>query len=177
MHFIFDEFKKYQKSSLDEVWYDDIFWCVFTLLMRRQAVEYGDIPPDEVSRKLAAEINGMDKTYRSFEVAILYELTTWLRDHHYRWSCSQDMDKSILLFLLDITDKKPDLQGRNVWDEEGPCFEITVQGEAFDKLEELFEDHWFALLWKQYFEIDRKCSNVAKYGYIIFIKEGDDNDV
>ena len=177
MHFIFDEFKKYQKSSLDEVWYDDIFWCVFTLLMRRQAVEFGDVPPDAVARKLATEINVMDKRYRAYEVAILYELATWMRENHYHWYCGEEMNNSILLYLLDITGEKPDLNKPTLWEDEQPFFQITVQAEAFEQLDELLENHWYLLLWNREFEIDRKCSNVAKYGYIIFMKEGDEIDV
>ena len=123
--------------------HEDIYWCLFRLLMQRQAEEYETGPLDKVSRQLAAELTKMDQMRRSYDVAILLELTLWLREQHYHWYCSPEMKNSIMLYLLGITKIKPKLQRPSVWANADPTFEIVVQAEAFDKLEELFEDHWF----------------------------------
>ena len=82
------------------------------------------------------------------------------------------MKNSIMLYLLGITKIKPKLQRPSVWTSADPVFEIIVQDEAFDKLEELFESSWFTVVCNRYYEMDRKCSNTAKHGYIIISKEG-----
>ena len=164
-------------TSMDMIQHEDIYWCLFRLLMQRQTEEYGNDSLDKVSRQLAAELTKMDQTRRSFEVAVLFELTIWLRENHYRWNCSPEMKNSILLYLLGITKTKPKMQRPSVWIDEEPTFEIAVQDEAFDKLEELFEYHWFTQVCNQHYEISRNDSNTAKYGYIIITKEGDGIDV
>ena len=173
----YDLFMKRRIPCVDMIQHEDIYWCLFRLLMERQAVEYGDVPSDNVTRQLAAELTKVDQTRRSFEVAVLFELTIWLRENRYHWYCSPEMKNSLLLYLLGITKIKPRLQRPSIWTSKEPVFEIVVQEEAFDKLEELFEDHWFTSVCNQHYEMDRKHSNTSKYGCIIFTKEGDDNDV
>ena len=172
MKYLFDQYMDRRITSRDMIQHEDIYWCLFRLLMQRQAEEYETGPLDKVSRQLAAELTKMDQMRRSYDVAILLELTLWLREQHYHWYCSPEMKNSIMLYLLGITKIKPKLQRPSVWANADPTFEIVVQAEAFDKLEELFEDHWFTQVCNQHYEIDRKCSNTAKYGYIIFMKEG-----
>ena len=172
MKTIFDQFIEYADFSLDMIQPRDVYICLFSLLVKRQAEEYGNDVPEPAAKQLAAELTEMSQTYRLYEVAVLFEFTIWLREHHYHWYCSQEMKNSILLYLLGITNIKPKLQRPSVWASTDPTFEIVVQAEAFDKLEELFEDHWFTQVCNQHYEIDKKCSNTAKYGYIIFMKEG-----
>ena len=173
MKHLYDQFLKRRISSMDMIQHEDLYWCLFHLLMKRQAEEYGAVPPNNVSRQLAEELSQMDHMLRSYEVAVLFELTLWLRENQYHWFCSPEMENSILLYLLGITNTKPESQKASIWESADPVFEITVQGEAFDKLAELFETHWFTSVCNQYYEIERKHNNMAKYGCIIFTKEGD----
>ncbi len=172
MKTIFDQFIEYTDFSLDMIRPRDVYICLFSLLVKRQAEEYGNDVPEPAAEQLAAELTEMSQTYRLYEVAVLFELTEWLRDNHYHWYCSPEMKNSIMLYLLGVTKIKPKLQRPYVWASADPTFEIVVQDEAFDKLENLFEDHWFTLVCNQHYEIDRKYSNTAKYGYIIITKEG-----
>ena len=168
---LYDQFIKQRIDSMDMIQHEDLYWCLFRLLMDRQSEEYGDDPPDDVSSQLAAELSKMDQTRRSYEVAVLFESVLWLRENHYHWYCSLEMNNSILLYLLGIANTKPKLQRPSIWTSETPIFELTMQAEAFDKLEELFDGHWFTLVCNQHYEIDRKCNNTATYGHILFVKE------
>lgn len=173
MKYLFDQYMDCRITSMDMIQHEDLYWCLFRLLMQRQVEEYENGPLGKASRQLAAELTKMDQMRRSYEVAVLFELTLWLRENHYHWYCSPEMKNSIMLYLLGITNIKPKLQSPSVWASADPTFEIVVQAGAFGKLEELFEDHWFTQVCNQHYEIDRKCSNTAKYGYIIFMKEGE----
>lgn len=164
-------------TSMDMIQHEDVYVCLFSLLMKRQAEEYENGSLDRASRQLAAELTKMEQTCRSFEVAVLFELTIWLREHRFHWYCSPEMKNSILLYLLGITKNKPRLQRPSIWTSNEPVFEIVVQEEAFDKLEEQFNSHWFTLVCNQHYEINRKHGNTAKYGCIIFTKEGEGTDV
>lgn len=168
---LYDQFIKQRIDSMDMIQHEDLYWCLFRLLMDRQSEEYGDVPPNDVSSRLAAELSKMDQTRRSYEVSILFELVIWLRENYYHWYCRPEMNNSILLYLLGIVKTKPKLQKPSIWAIAAPIFEVTVQAEAFDKLEELFETHWFTLVCNQHYEIDRRCSNTATYGHIKLVKE------
>lgn len=168
----YDQYMECRITSMDMIRHEDIYWCLFRLLMQRQAEEYGNDSQESVSTQLAAELTKIDQTRRSFEVAVLFELTLWLRENQYHWYCSPAMKNSILLYLLGITKIKPKRQRPSVWTGADPTFEIAVQDEAFDKLEELFECHWFTQVCNQHYEIGRNDSKTAKYGYIIITKNG-----
>ena len=173
----YDQFIERRITSMDMIRHEDIYWCLFRLLMQRQAEEYENDPRSKAARQLAAELTKMDRTRRSYEVAILFELTLWLRENQYHWYCSPEMKNSIMLYLLGITKIKPKLQRPSVWIGADPSFEIILQDEAFDKMEELFENHWFTQVCNQHYKIGRNNSKTAKYGYIIITKEGDGIDV
>ena len=173
---IFDDCGRFAKSTVDMATPSDVFFCVFQLLMQRQAEVFGDNPPDNITKALTKEINAMCSTYTFFEVAILYELSNWLRENQYPWRCSEAMKNSLSMFLLRITDEMPDMQkqessGSSLWEMDPPAFAITVEDDAFDQLEELMEDHWFTLLWKRHYKADRNSKTEASFGHIIIAKE------
>ena len=150
---------------------DDVFFCVFRLLMQRQAEVFGDDPPNIISEELAKEINTMRSTYTFFEVAILYELANWMRENHYRWECSDAMKHSLIMFLLGITGVMPEMQRPEAWtpgpwETDPAAFALTIPAGAFDLLEDLLEDHWFTLLWNRHCEVDRTSMKKASFGHI-----------
>lgn len=173
MNYIFDQFRKYQNESIDMIQDADLFYCIFSLLLKRQAEEYRNRPPHRIQRQLAREMTRIDQTRTIYEVAVLYELANWLRENHYHWVCSNEMKRSMVMYFLGIIETKPKWRKTRLWDEERTMFEITIQAEAFDKLEEQFNRHWFTLVCNQYYEIDRKHGNTAKYGCIMITKEGE----
>ena len=173
---IFDVCGRFAKGTIDMAAPSDVFFCVFQLLMQRQAEVFGDNPPDNITKALTKEINAMCSTYTFFEVAILYELSNWLRENRYQWRCSEAMKNSLSMFLLGITDEMPDVQkqelsGSNLWEMDPPAFAITVECYAFDQLEELMEDHWFTLLWERHYKVDRNSKTEASFGHIMIAKE------
>lgn len=177
MNNIFDQFPKYQTESIDTIQDADLFLCIFSLVLKRQAEEYKNDLPLRIQRRLGREMTRIDQTRTVYEVAVLYELANWLRENHYRWVCGKEMERSMEMYFLGITETKLKWRKTRLWDEEQPKFEITIQAEAFGKLEKIFEDHWFTRVCNQHYEIDRKRCNTAKYGCIIITKEGDGTDV
>lgn len=168
---IFEESGRFAKSTVDMATPDDVYFCVFQLLIQRQAEVFGDNPSGRITDALAKEINAMSGTNTFFEVAILYELSNWLRENRYQWKCSDEMKNSLIMFLLGITDEMPDLQKQELWGKDTPAFAITVSSDAFDQLEDLLEDHWFTLLWERHYKLDRKNKTKATLGRIIITKE------
>ena len=173
---IFDDCGRFAKSTIDMATTSDVFFCVFQLLMQRQAEVFGDNPPDNITKALTKEINAMCSTYTFFEVAVLYELSNWLRENQYPWRCSEAMKNSLSMFLLGITDEMPDMQkqrplGSGPWEMEPPVFAITVEDGAFDQIEKLMEDHWFTLLWERHYKVDRNSKTEASFGHIMIAKE------
>ena len=173
---IFDDCGRFAKSTIDMAIPTDGYFCVFQLLMQRQAEVFGNNPPSNVLKALAKEINAMRSTYTFFEAAILYELSNWLRENRFQWRCSEAVKNSLSMFLLGITDELPDMQKQEAlssspWEEDPPAFAITVEDDAFDQLEELMEDHWFTLLWKRYYKVDRNSKTKASFGHIMIAKE------
>lgn len=69
--------------------------------------KYGKQPDEELVCRVQNEWLAIERTDTLFDVAVLYELSRWLRENHYPYRMSGLSGSSFILYLLGITSGNP----------------------------------------------------------------------
>lgn len=69
--------------------------------------KYGDTPDELIVKRIAEEWAAMRRTNVIYDVAVLYELTVWLKRNRYPYWMRSCSGSSFILYLLNITEGNP----------------------------------------------------------------------
>jgi len=139
--YIFDANRLFYEELSEDMLSDAISW---ELSMHIDKLFRGN-PPEEVIDELSNEFSNMKAEDAVTKVAILYELTSWLRRNGFSFKCSH---QSYALFYLDIVTDPSEKQMSEYFKNipARPSYVIDVQEEAFAALGQLFKNHWIEQL-------------------------------